>query len=203
MRALMRLRRQGAKCVGTPPGRGPGCPAAIQGRRITGRSDPGPARPWPGPVTCCRAGGARTIRDRQFAPTAQTDCAGRRQSARCDRQASPSSAVRFAARSRCSGCKSAANCRSATASAPPAARPSRTSAEARYRPAIASMFANIPGTGSAAPQPDCATRRRRFGRPCGDSNRVATARPGGSADTHLGGRPQGSCRGLPNADRGW
>ena len=203
MRALMRLQRYGAKCVGAPPGRGPGCLPAIQARLITGRSGPGRARPWPAPARCCRARCARTNLDRHFAPAGQTDCAGRRQSARRAHQASPSSDARFAERGRCSDCKSAANCRSATAPTPPAARPSRTSAEARCTPAAASTCANTPGRKSAEPQRDCATRRLRRDRPCGDSSRVATARPSGSAGTHPGGRPQGSTRGLQGADRGW
>jgi hypothetical protein len=203
MTAAIGLRRQRAKCVGTPPGRGLRCPPAIQVRRITGRSTRRPARPSPGPEACCRARGARTIRDLHFAPTEQTDCAGKRQSAHCAREASPSSGARFVERSTCGDSKSERNSRQATAPTPPAARSSRTGAEARYTKAVANTCANIPGTGSAELQWDCATRRQRCDRPCGDSSRVATARPIGSADTHPVDRPRGSCPELPNDHRWW
>jgi len=202
MRAAIQLWRQGAKCVGAPPGRGQGCPPTIQTRCITGRSGRGRARPWPGPVPCHRAPGARTFRGQGIAPGEQTYCAGRRQSARCDLQASPSSAARFAEHGKCSGSTDARNSRSATAPIPPAARPSRTSAAARYTKAAASTCANTPGTGSAALQRDCATLHLRRDRPCGGSSHVATVQPICSAGTPLGGRPQGSCPGRANADRG-
>jgi len=202
MTAAIGPARQWANCVGPRPGGGGGCPWAAQVRCITGRSGRGRARPWPDPVTCCAAPGARTFRDRRFAPTRGIGCAGRRRSFRPAHEASPSSAAPFAEHGRCSHSTGAANSRPATAPIPPAARPSRTSAAARYTKAAASTCANTPGTGSAALQRDCATLHLRRDRPCGGSSHVATVQPICSAGTPLGGRPQGSCPGRANADRG-
>ena len=203
MRALMRLRRQGAKCVGPRPGGGQGHPASIEVRLITGRSAPDRARPSPGPRAWRRSRGATTSCDPAIGPARGTGCAARRQSARRAHRASLASDARFAGPGTCSERTDAPNSRPATAPTPPAARPSRTSAGAQCTTAAASTFANTDGTRSAALQPDCTTARRRCDRPCGGSSRVATARSDGSAGTHPGGRSQGSRRPLPNADRGW
>ena len=162
MRAAKRAFGQGANGVGVRPGRGSRCAHWVQVRRITGRSGRGPARPWPAPATGARSRGARTMRDRRSARTRGSGCAARRQSTRCAPAARPASAARCGAPGTCSQRSDAPSSHAATAPTPPAARPSRTSAEARCTPAAASTCARRLGTGNAGP-PLQLTRSTDFG----------------------------------------
>lgn len=193
MRAANRPGRQGAKCVGAPPGRGRPCPRAPQEQCITGRPDPDRAVPSLARVTWRRSRCARIRRDRRCGPTPDVGCAGRRQRPRCVRTASHASVERYGAHGPCKRHSDVRSSRPAASAIQVAAPPSHTSAAARCRPATANRCVHRTGTENVAPLRGSAMRRRRRGgRLCARKSHVATGHRGGTAGTPSGGKPR--CR---------
>jgi len=205
MKPPIRKAREGANCVGWPPGGGKARPAAIQGQAFMGQPPRrGPGRPSPRPSPSPSNSLAKSCGNPPSGPTPESGRAGTRRTRRHGHPATPASAPPSGGPAPSNRRTDAASNRPATAAKPVAGQPSHTIAAARCIAAGANTSVRSHGINSEE-----SGWGSRFqwnagpGQPCARNSRGSKGRPARNAGRPTAGRPRESWTACGGVVKGW